>query len=242
MACLWPHEIGNLFVASCDASAKRVAFSRNEDGRIARERMTVFLPPRAFAQGEVVAFRHLVFLAPGEFRSVAELRDLQSRVLSPVSALLLRSGTVVGTGPDIVCQAGEGHAAGGSFHAKWPPCGPIPLEVRGVRPAWPLALEDASGLRLLGTCSDALHTVLPSATTGVVFFTAGNLLLADNPDIRIEADTVSKKRIRFLVHNPTPAALTCDIRANTAFTHVPAFQKRVTLAPGATVWQDSAER
>ena len=242
MACLWPHEIGNLFVASCDESAKRVAFSRNEDGRIARERMTVFLPPRAFALGEAVTFRHLVFLAPGEFRCAAELRDLQSRVLSPVSALRLRLGTAVDTGPGIVCQAGEGHAAGGSFHAKWPPCGPIPLEVGGVRPAWPLALEDASGLRLLGTCSDPLRTVIQPAATGEEFFMAGNLLLADNPDIRIEADTVSKNRVRFLVHNPTPAALTCDIRVNTAFRHVPAFRKRVTLAPGATLWLDSAER
>jgi len=240
MAGLWPHEIGNLFVASCDASDKRVAFSCNEGGRIARERMTVFLPPRAFAQGEVVTNRCLVFLAPGEFRSVKAVQALQSRVLSPVSDLRLRSGTVVRIGSDLVCEAGDEHAVSGTFSMTHNPCGPLPLEVRGVRPGWPLALEEASGLRLLGACADTLRTVLTSAD-GSVTFTAGNLLLADTPDVRIEVDAVSKKRVRYLVHNPTSAALTCHVRANPAFLAVPAFLKRVTLAPGATVWQDSGE-
>jgi hypothetical protein len=240
LAGLWPHEIGNLFVASCDAAAKRIAFTCNESGRIARERMTVFLQPRAFAMGEVATFRHVVFLAPGEFRNVEALKAMQARVLWPVSDLHLRLGTRVGTGPDIVCQAEKEYAAGGSCYVASGRHDPIPLEVRGVRPGWPLALEDASGLKLLGAGSDTLRTVIPPAT-GSVTFTAGNLLLADSSDVRIEVDTVSKKRVRFLVHNPTTKALICEIRANAAFTSVPSFRKRVTLAPGATVWRDSAE-
>lgn len=238
MAGIWPHEIGNLFVASCDTAAKRVVFSCNEGGRIARERMTVFLPPRAFTKGESAAFRHVVFLAPGDLRSAGDLKALQTRVLAPVSDLKLRQGTVAGTGPDIVCRAGEGQAVCGSFAMKQPPCGPIPLEVRGVCPDWPLALEECAGLKLLGAGSDTLRTVIPPAT-GSVAFTAGNLLLADNPGLRIEVDTATRKRVRFLIHNPTSAALTCTIRANPAFTSIPVFLKRVTLAPGATVWQDS---
>ena len=241
LAGVWPNTVGNLFVASCDTAAKRISFSLNENGRIARERMTVCLSPRPFACGEVATFRHVVFLTPGELRSADELKALQASVLLPVSNMHVLLGAVVRTGPDIVCQAGEGRVVSGTFTLKRARLDPLPLEVRGVRPNWPLALEDASGLRLLGSGSDTLRTVIPSST-GTVSFTAGNLLLADSPDVRVEADTASKKRMCFLAHNPTTAALTCEIRANTAFKSIPSFRKRVTLAPGATVWLDSDDK
>ena len=183
----------------------------------------------------------MVFLTPGELRSADELKALQASVLLPVSNMHVLLGAVVRTGPDIVCQAGEGRVVSGTFTLKRARLDPLPLEVRGVRPNWPLALEDASGLRLLGSGSDTLRTVIPSST-GTVSFTAGNLLLADSPDVRVEADTASKKRMCFLAHNPTTAALTCEIRANTAFKSIPSFRKRVTLAPGATVWLDSDDK
>lgn len=239
LAGVWPHPMANLFVASCDVAEKRVLFALNEDGKIARERMTVKAPPHGFEAGERRAFRHLVMLVPGEFGDASSLRDLRMRALSPVSELSVLGGELLESGPVVRCRAGEGGAASGTYATAAGRRDPIPLEVSGVRPEWSLAAEDASGLRLLGCGAEVLRTVLAPAKKKSRF-AAGNLLLADRVGLRIEVDTVSRTRVRFLAHNLTREALSCEVRTNPAFAasaHL--FRKRVVLAPGASVWCDS---
>ncbi len=239
MAGVWPHAIANLFVGSCDAADKTIAFELGEGGRIMRERMTVRLRPRGFERGERMACRQLVLLLPGSCGAAPERRALQVRSLAPAAGVRMLSGTLEEAGPAIRCRAGPGYSAAGTCVAAGGRRDPIPLDVSGVCPQWTLAVEDASGLRLTGCGSEVLRTVVAPAE-GALRFAAGNPLIADKADLRIEVDAFSKRRVRFLAHNPTPETLRCEVRANPDFASAPVFRTRVEVPPGASVWHDSA--
>jgi len=242
IAAIWPNAIGNLLVAPCDPTLRHVTFSVLEQARTARERMTVHLPPRAFAEGESALFRHLVILAPEGAVSRGGLKHVQACMLSPILVPSLDRGTICENGPRLICRTAQaGDAVAGTFELPHETFGPVPLDICGVKPEWPVALERSGELRLLGADTETLHTVLDTPP-GRIRFTAGNLLRADHPDVRIEIDSVTRRQIRYLVHNPTSKALTFTVSSNPAFTSLPAFRRTITLVPGATLWQNSDAR
>jgi hypothetical protein len=227
VAGAWPHAIANLFVGSCDAAEKRVVFGLNEGGRIARETITVKLAPRAFEAGERQCYRQVVVLVPGAYGEVQARRDLQARTMAPAAGLQLSTGTLEEAGPVVRVRAGLLGSASGTYGAA---C--------GRRDPIPLAVEDASGLRLLGSGSEVLRTVL-SPAEGPVRFAAGNVLVADRAGLRIEVDTVSQSRVRFLAHNLSPEPIRCEVRTNPDFASAHRFRRVVELAPGESAWSDS---
>lgn len=238
MAGIWTNGVGSLFAVACDQAPKQVSFAFIENAKLARERMTVWLPPRSFSAGERTVFKHLVLLVPGAFPSVDTVKKLRQRVLDPFAECQLSSGTLLAKGPVLKCGVSESHAVSGELRMRSGHAGRLPLEVNGVCPSWPLALDCGSGLRLMGSSSDTLRAVI-SPAAGTVSFTIGNLLLSDSTNIIIEADTVSKNGVSYLVHNPTEQTITCVVRSNPAFSKIPAFNNEVTVRPGQTAWRNS---
>lgn len=237
MAGAWPHAIANLFIGSCDAAEKTVAFGLGE-GSIIRERMAVRLVPRGFASGERKAYRQLVMLVPGSYGAALARRHFQVRSMAPAADARLLTGTLKESGPVVRCRVGPLYSVTGTCAAADGRQDPIPLDVFGVCPQWTLAVEDASGLRLAGCGSDVLRTVLAPAA-GTFRFAAGNPLVADKAGLRIEVDTLSKRRVRFLAHNPTHETIRCEVRTNPDFLSAPVFRKHILVSPGGTVWHDS---
>ncbi len=238
-AGVWPHAVANLFVGSCDAADKSVAFELGEGGRIVRERLTVRLSPCGFEEGERRTYRHLVLLLPGAYGEARVRRGLQESVMKPVAEVRLSEGALEETGPVLRLRAGAQHAAAGTCVSAAGRRDPIPLEVRGVCPDWTCAVEDVSGVRLVRCGSEVLRTTF-TPQSGGFRFAAGHPLVADRPGLRLEVDVFSPRRVRFLAHNPTPETLRCEVRANPAFASAPAFRKVVEVGAGASVWHEEA--
>lgn len=238
-AGFWPHEIGNLFVASCDDLHKRIAFSTNPQGKIARERMTVFLPARDFAAGERLISKHLVCLVPDIGKTADALTRLHARLLTPFTQATLTQGTLCQTMPYMACQA-DGFAVSGWLDPRLAEHHPIPFTVHGLNPAWPILRKDISGIHLLRANRSTLYSVV-AAEKGRTAFTFGNALLADPADLRMELESLSAHRMRFIVHNPRADAQTYHIRTNPAIPDLPRFHKTIGLAPGETRWFSDAD-
>ncbi|MDX9867560.1 MAG: hypothetical protein RBT78_06510 [Kiritimatiellia bacterium] len=236
LAGIWTEGIGNLFVLACDPAPKRVVFSVVEGGTRARERMTVSLDGRAYARGERATFRHMVLLVPGRFASPADVRALQQRLLSPVARLTVTDGLLREGAPVLRFGAGTNRAVSGRIEPNPDNPDPVPVEIDGVEPDWPLAVEGAEGLRQVGADGATLRLRLDPAKEPYAF-AAGNLLWADAPGLRLEAGAPTRRGLYYLAHNPTPRPVTCVVRPNPAFAAVPDFRHTLTVLPGATVWR-----
>ncbi len=139
----------------------------------------------------------------------------------------------------------------------------LPTVIKGLNPRWPAAvwypgrrtftiaewvvneMNQRFAVRRRRVERDALRRfpVLPngegflqvdtSGAAGRVFI--GNLLVADQPNVRLEMTDWRKGKAAFVAHNPTDQPITCTVRPAPGFALLGAFRKRVTVPAGASV-------
>jgi hypothetical protein len=111
----------------------------------------------------------------------------------------------------------------------------LPLQIDGVSPTWPAGLwrEDGS-LAYAGVFEGRMWPRLDTSVAGS--FYAGNLLIADNPDLVLEFVKWTRDTIKIEVHNPTDDAIAATISTPKEITTHKALKRRVVVPAGTTAY------
>ncbi len=111
----------------------------------------------------------------------------------------------------------------------------IPLQLRGLNPHWIAGLWREGGqIAYTGVFEQTAWPHLDVSKPGK--FYAGNLLIADNPDLVLEIVLWNQQRISFEAHNPTDRAITATISTPAEITNYKPLHRTVTVPPGTTVY------
>jgi hypothetical protein len=111
----------------------------------------------------------------------------------------------------------------------------LPMPVRGVNPRWPAGIwRPEEGLRYVGIFEDRAWPLLDVRRAGP--FIAGNLLVADHPQIAMSVVCWTPSRIRLEIHNPTDEAITTRIRTPIPIPRYQSFDRRITVSAGSSTY------
>ena len=163
--------------------------------------------------------------------------------------LALQQGTVRRILAAIELEAAGGGAAGtlqGGPMPVWPPAGvhtfrrvtPVPLKLHGANPRWPLGLWTADGNITQYGFLDGVGMGRLDVTKDTRFY-FGSLLVASDPNLNLAfASEWTQQGATIEVNNPTEKAIVATVRSAAAIQDRKAIERKLTVAPGATLYVD----
>jgi hypothetical protein len=107
------------------------------------------------------------------------------------------------------------------------------LSVAGLNENWDAGVYDFDEKKLakrVAIHEGAGYLVLDTSQARNVFI--GNLLLADDPDAKINVLELGPVGGRAIVHNPTPGRMTTEVRLPAELADIPALQRKIALPGG----------
>ena len=109
----------------------------------------------------------------------------------------------------------------------------LALVVEGLNPNWDAGIVELSRGRLArrAPVADGRAYLLLTADPPRELF-IGNLLVADNPELRLTVLDMAEGRLHAIVHNPSNRSVTTTVRTPDALQNVVEFQQTLTLPPG----------
>lgn len=110
----------------------------------------------------------------------------------------------------------------------------VPLRLGGVKPRWPAGIWREGGAVVFTGVFEATAWPLLDVSQKGRFY-AGNLLVADNPDLVLAIVKWTKDAITIDAHNPTDAPVTATVSTPAEITGLKAFQRKVTIPAGSSV-------
>ncbi len=144
-------------------------------------------------------------------------------------------GELMSAGYPLRIQARENHVRIKVVSAR--PGEPLPVVVQGLNANWDAGVVDLVQRKLArrvpvadGTAYFLLGVAQPRDIV------VGNLLRADNPNVRLTVLEFGAKRLRFIVHNPLERSVTTRVSVPASLRAVVKFAETFTLAPGATLF------
>jgi len=230
---LWPNAIGNMLVVPLDGNDYNVRIVAPIGGGI-REMVTLNTSPKELKTGEKIRGRILVALHQGEVKSAADLADIRRQYVQWAESRLRVESGVVEDSTYPVRVAAENHAVSGEIDLGGI-SNPLPLLVTGVNLNWPAGKIVGGKLTLVEPADDELAAVFDSGSGQEAFF-VGNLLLCDQPDLRLEWGGVQGDGIRFHAHNPRPTPIEFTVKSHPQLGELPGFSGTWSLQPGESAW------
>ncbi len=111
----------------------------------------------------------------------------------------------------------------------------LPMPVRGVNERWPAAIwRPEDGIRYVGVFEGRAWPLLDVRRAGP--FIAGNLVVADRPEIVFSIVTWAKDRLRLDVHNPTDAPIVTRLHTPVPIPGYTVFDRQVTIPAGTSLF------
>jgi len=221
--------MANLAIFPLDGANYDADFSVMEGVWNGRERVTLNLPPRDLAKGEVIRSRFLVMLTQEPvdgpealFRLKEEYTRRGELVKSVTAGKLLAADYVLDF------EAADGAAVWEP--APWTGRDLIPFRVHGLNPNWSALVVQGDKMEAAEIDDGVLYGLAGSPEVETV--TAGHPVLADHADAIVEWGDVFRGTIRLRVHNPTEQAMDLKLKTNPAFKNLPQQQGAIRLLPG----------
>jgi hypothetical protein len=206
---------------------------------------------QSYKKGDIIPFRFVSYIgspssAPDN-RSIEQFRaDYGLSGNAPAYSVTPRSGKVLGTRYVLELQAQDGGFGGVIGKAKLETR--LPVRVRGVNPNWTSGIIDRAEKWWLpvGVMDDLKLT--PEQQAGPTTYSAyaaldlskdrdvwiGNVVLCDQPDLKLTLLPEGDGRFSIEAHNPTGKNLSATIRTAAEFSLVPPFTKAVEVKAGAS--------
>ena len=144
-------------------------------------------------------------------------------------------------GPDFPLPVGAGdHGIAGSIERTADIPFEVPLEVRGTNRNWAAGIWlEGEPITYTGVFEGKCWPRLDVSKKGR--FYAGNLLLAESPDLVLEVIVWSKDRIWIEAHNPTSEPITAMIQTPKEIVDHKALSKTIRVPAGSTVFVDERQ-
>ncbi|MFA5204625.1 MAG: hypothetical protein WC708_09520 [Lentisphaeria bacterium] len=232
---LWPNAIGNLAVLPLDGTAYGLGLAVAGDSKH-REFVELRHPVRALPAGGKLSCRYLVVLHQGEVRDGGALDGLRAAYVAPAPGLRLDTGRLLSAGWPPVAAADPAQRAVTGSVATANRHDPLPLVVRGVNDRWSCGRWWDGRLTVMEAQDSRLDATLEPGLAAGPFF-AGNLLLADQEQVRLEwGGQAADGGIWLHAHNPGKLAVDCRIRTNPLCPGLPAADVRCAIPAGASAW------
>ena len=180
-------------------------------------------------------------VAPIQPRDTVEILASMGFQGTPPYQLDLTQGTLLETAMAVRVQAHEHGIAGTITGGDMPvwrrgPMTRIPLRIDGLNPNWPCGVwyADADAIDEFGVL-DGVGLARLQIDADRTFY-VGNLLLCDNPDLRLAfAAPWTEDAIQVEAHNPTDAEITTTIRTPAAIAGRCRINQKVTVPAGQSV-------
>jgi hypothetical protein len=113
----------------------------------------------------------------------------------------------------------------------------VPLRLNGLNARWPAGSWRENGVVVFtGVFESTAWPRLDVSQKGK--FYAGNLLVADNPDLVLAVVRWNKDAIKIDAHNPTATSITATISTPVEISGYKSFKKKVTIPAGSSVMLD----
>ena len=220
---------------------------------------------RTVKAGEKLTYRYLgvnsALDAPPDTRFVAEIVDTLGLGREPAYQVRPTTGSVTGTRFILNLQA-DGYAFTGTLTEAKLPLN-LPVMIAGLNPRWHAGVWYKGSCRLhtaewvvndmnqrwterrvrtvkdeiqhFPVMEDGVGFLQLNTTFGAKNVTIGNLLVSDNPNVCLTLVDRRPGREAFVIHNPTDAAIACEVRPGPGFTLLGDFRSSMTVPPGSSV-------
>ena len=111
----------------------------------------------------------------------------------------------------------------------------VPLQLHGLNAHWAAgSWREGGEVAFTGVFEQTAWPRLDVAKPGN--FYAGNLLIADNPDLVLEVVRWTKDMIKVEVHNPTDKTIEATVTTPAEIANYKSLQQKVTVPPGTTIY------
>ncbi len=111
----------------------------------------------------------------------------------------------------------------------------VPMQIHGLNPRWAAGCwRDGGAVAYTGVFEQTAWPRLDVSKAGK--FYAGNLLIADNPDLVLEFVRWTKDAIKVEVRNPTDKPIEATISTPAEITNYQALKRDVTVPAGTTIY------
>lgn len=232
---LWPSDVGSLLILPLDGVAYDLKLSLLPSGT-GRERAQLLTRPARLAAGQTLRSRILVVLHQGAITSGDALETLRRQYANAAVCLQnLHQGRLVDATFALTIEAAQN-----GMRARLDTRGrsePLPVILEGVNPRWPCAWVQGAALRLLEANDHRLRFVVPPELKETDTF-AGNLVLSDQAELRIEWAGVENGKTSLHLHNPTPRSLKAHVWTSPGLdaSLAPPVDAHWVVPPGASLW------
>ncbi|MCE9613891.1 MAG: hypothetical protein K8T26_06410 [Lentisphaerae bacterium] len=230
---LWPSDIGSLLVLPLDGTSYEMALSVLPAGN-GRELVTLTTHPEAMTAGQQVTSRFLVVLHQGAVTSAQQLTDLRARCAEASTCVQAVTEGRLADGHYALTLEATNQAIRIAVDTRTRR-DPLPIALRGVVPQWPCGVLADGALRLLEAVDTTLRFVVAAGTPGKSY-AAGNLVLCDHPEVRMEWTGIRDGQVGLHLHNPTTSPIRARIRTNPLLRELPPLDAVCEIPAGTSVW------
>ncbi len=234
IAALTPNNLAEPVLISLNTEDLLMRFDNLSDWNC-RERLSVMLPKRGWEKGETRRYSFIFQLLQTPVDSVQTLSSLKGDRLYRASAAgKVMQGVLAGSRFVLDFKAADRAAVW--RHEGWIGRDPLPVRISGLNPNWSAVLACGSEINPLpvdeyGTAMYSLDEKHPCNVA------AGNPVVSDDPELRIEFAGISSHGVSMHLHNASNQRKTFRLRSNAAFHGViPDFNFKISLNPGSGMW------
>jgi hypothetical protein len=205
----------------------------------------------SYRKGDIVPFRFVAYVgltfSTPDNKAIEKFRsDYGLNGAAPIYTVTSRAGKVLGTRYVLELEARDGGFGGMISKAKLDTR--LPIRVHGVNPNWTCGLVEKSEKWWLpiGVMDDLkLTPEQQSAPTRYSAYAAlelskdrdvwiGNVVLCDQPDLKLTLLPEGDGRFSIEAHNPTDKDIVANVRTAAEFSLIPPFSRQVTVKAGAS--------
>ncbi len=174
------------------------------------------------------------FGEPETSREMAELLQALGLAGPPAYQVTAQQGQVLDTQLFLTVQAANGGFSGVITPTELPVDG-LTIRVQGVNHNWSAGLwERGKGLLSRVGGRDGTLWANLDISKGNDFY-VGNLLVCDQPELRLTLLENGPQGCTFQAHNPTDQPLTATVKRAEGFDRLPAFERMITVPAGGMV-------